>query len=302
MSRLAVVVLNWNGLADTRAALTSLLACRLPPGWEAALMMVDNGSTDGSAQAVRREFPAVEVLALPENRRFAGGNDAGLTRALAAGADAVMLVNNDTEADPGLFERLIGALDADPKAGAAAPLIRFAGPGERIWYAGGWCVPWLGLVAHRGLRARDRGQFTRTEPTGYLTGCCLLARAEAWERVGLLDERYYIYAEDADWSLRARAAGYRLLFVPGARLTHKVSAAAGAASPFKIAHRLRANLTLFARHARGLGRVTWLPCFLLQQVALAFWLLARGRFAAAGAVPRALWAAALGQPAAEMRP
>ncbi|MEK7330933.1 MAG: glycosyltransferase family 2 protein, partial [Candidatus Eisenbacteria bacterium] len=182
-----------------------------------------------------------------------------------------------------------------------APLICFAEPRDRIWYAGGRCVPALGLVAHRGLRAHERGQFTAVETTGYLTGCCLLARREAWETVGLLDERYFIYAEDADWSLRTRAAGYRLLFVPQARLWHKVSAASGAASPWKIYQRLRANLTLIARHARGVGRLTWLPCFLVQQAALALWLLARGQVGAALAVPRALWDAANGQPAGEVR-
>ncbi len=301
MRRLAIVVLNWNGLTDTRAALLSLSACRVPAGWQAALMMVDNGSTDGSAEAVGREFPAVEVLALRENRRFAGGNDEGLRRALASGADAVMLVNNDTEADSGLLEHLLAALEADPAAGAAAPLIAFAEPRDRIWYAGGRCVPALGFAAHRGLRARERGQYRAVEATGYLTGCCLLARREAWEKVGLLDERYFIYAEDADWCLRARAAGYRLLFVPRARLWHKVSAASGGASPWKIYQRLRANLTLFARHARGVGRLTWLPCFLAQQGVLALWLLTRGHTAAALAVPRALWDAAIGRPAAQVR-
>ena len=87
---------------------------------------------------------------------------------------------------------------------------------------------------------------------------------DVWERVGPLVERYFIYAEDADWCLRARAAGVRLLFVPTARLWHKVSASSGAASPWKIYQRLRANLTMFARHARGVGRITWLPAFLAQ--------------------------------------
>ncbi len=213
-----------------------------------------------------------------------------------------MLLNNDTEADPELCLRLLLALEQDPGAGAAAPLIYFAAPTDRIWYAGGACVPGIGHAAHRGLRARDRGQFRAVEATGYLTGCCLLATREAWTKVGLLDERYYIYAEDADWSLRAREAGFRLLFVPGARLWHKVSASSGAQSPWKIYQRLRANLMLFARHARGLGRATWLPCFLAQQVALAGWLLARGQARAALAVPRALLDAAIGRPAAEVRP
>jgi GT2 family glycosyltransferase len=300
--RLSVVVLNWNGLADTRAALASLSACRAPAGWQVSLMMVDNGSTDGSVEAVRREFPAVEVVALPGNRRFAGGNNEGMKRALAAGADAIMLINNDIEAGGGLFDHLIGALERDPEAGAVAPLICFAEPRDVIWYAGGRCVPALGFAAHRGLRDPDRAQYKHVEATGYLTGCCLLASRKAWLEVGPLDERYHIYAEDADWSLRARDAGFKLLFVPRARLWHKVSAASGASSPWKIYQRLRANLTLFSRHATGFGRITWLPCFLAQQAALVLWLLARGQVGAAFAVPRALVDALFGRPAGEVRP
>jgi hypothetical protein len=297
MKTLAVVVLNWNGLEDTRALLPTLARCRAPEGWSARVLVVDNGSSDGSAEKIAPEFPAVEVLALPENRRFAGGCNAGLRRALDQGADAVMLLNNDTEADPGLFEKLVLALEEDPRAGAAAPLICFQQPLDVIWYAGGRCVPGLGLAAHRGLRQYDRGQYRAVEETDYLTGCCLLATRAAWEKVGLLDESYFLYAEDADWCLRARAAGLRLLFVPAARMWHKVSASSGAASPWKIYQRLRANLALFQRHAHGLGRVTWLPCFLAQQKVLALWLLVRGHGAAAGAVPRALWDALRGRPA-----
>lgn len=295
MKRLVIVVLNWNGLEDTRALLGTLERCRVPEGWSASVMVVDNGSSDGSAASLARDFPQVELLALPVNLRFAGGNNQGLKRALASGASAVMLLNNDTEADPALLERLLMALAEHPEAAAAAPLIYFATPSRRIWYAGGRCAPALGLAAHRGLRALDRGQYRAIERTGYLTGCCLLARREAWEKVGLLDERYHIYAEDADWSLRARAAGFTLLFVPTARLWHKVSAKAGDRSGWKIYQRLRANLTLFSRHARGLGRLSWAPAFVLQQVALATWLALSGRAEAALAVPRALWDAALGR-------
>lgn len=301
MKTLAVIVLNWNGLEDTRALLRTLERCRAPEGWTVRVMVVDNGSTDGSAATLAHEFPTVEIVALPENRRFAGGNNEGLRRALAAGADAAMLLNNDTEADPQMFERLVLALEQDPKAGAVAPLIFFVRPLERIWYAGGTCIPSLGLAAHRGLRAEYTGQYRSVEETGYLTGCCLLATREAWERVGLLDERYFIYAEDADWSLRARAAGYRLLFVPTARLWHKVSSSTGASSPWKIYQRLRANLTLFARNTKGVARITWLPAFLAQQMVLMGWLILRGQPAAAGAVPRALWDAAKGRNPAEVK-
>jgi GT2 family glycosyltransferase len=216
------VVLNWNGADDTLSLLATLGRCRLPSDWRLHVLVVDNGSTDGSVEKLAAAFPEVERMALAENRRFAGGNNVGVQRALAAGADAVMLLNNDTEADPALIERLLLALDQDPAAGAASPLIYLAAPRDRIWYAGARLVVPLGLAAHRGLRSREHGQYRAVEETGYLTGCCLVARREVWEKVGLLDERYHIYAEDSDWSLRVRAAGYRLLFVPTGRLWVKV--------------------------------------------------------------------------------
>ena len=302
MSTVAVIVLSWNGAAMTRDTLRSLAQCRLPAGWRLWTLVVDNASSDGSPQMVRDEFPDVELLPLAENRRFAGGNNAGLEHALAAGADAVMLLNNDVVADPGLVEKLLHALAESPDAGAAAPLIYHAPPTDRIWYAGGRCTPWLAWSAHRGIRVRDRGQFRSIEETGYLTGCCLLATAAAWRKVGLLDERYFLYAEDADWSLRARAAGYRLLFVPTARLWHRVSASSGGAmNPWKVYQRLRANLELWSLHARGAARLTWMPAMLVQQTAYAALLLARGHGAAAAAVPRALLDAVLGKDPARVR-
>ena len=277
MKTLAVVVLNWNGLADTRALLPTLERCRVPEGWRVRVLVVDNGSSDGSAAAIAREFPAVEVVALPENRRFAGGCNAGLERALAGGADAVMLLNNDTEAEPGLLEHLLLALEQDPAAGAAAPLICLRRPLDRIWYAGGRCVPALGLAAHRGLRQRDRGPVPRGR-ADRLPDRLLPARhrARRGSGSGRSTSATSSTPRTPTGALRARAAGFRLLFVPTARLWHKVSASSGAASPWKIYQRLRANLTLFARHARGVGRLTWLPCFLAQQAALAAWLLLRG--------------------------
>ena len=294
MKSLTVIVLNWNGLADTRALLPTLERSRMPLGWRLRVMVVDNGSTDGSPAAISGEFPNVEFVVLAENRRFAGGNNEGLRRAMARMDDAIMLLNNDTEADPGMLEHLILALEQEPRAGAVAPLIYFGAPSRTIWYAGGRCIPALGHASHRGLRTLDDGRYRSLEETGYLTGCALLAWRSVWERTGLLDERYFIYAEDCDWCLRARAAGFRLLFVPTARLWHKVSASSGTGSPWKIYQRLRANLTMFARHARGPARLTWLPAFAAQQLVLAVWLALCGQLAAALAVPRAFIDAARG--------
>jgi GT2 family glycosyltransferase len=301
VKRLAVIVLNWNGLNDTLAALDALARCRLPAGWALWTIVVDNGSTDGSVESLSARRDA-ELIALPHNLRFAGGNNAGLERALAGGAEAIALLNNDTEADAALFERLLLALEQDAGAGVVGPLIYYGPPSDRIWYAGGICRPGIGWTRHRGIGGRDHGQYRAVEPTGYVTGCCLLARREVWEKVGLLDDEYYIYAEDADWCLRARAAGYRLLFVPTARLWHKVSASSGVSSPWKIYHKVRAGLRLCRRHARGPGRITWLPGVLVANAALAAFLLLKGQVAAAAAVPRALADAARGIRAGEAMP
>ena len=302
MKTLTVIVLGWNGLALTRATLDSLAACRVPEGWRAHVMVVDNASTDGSPAAIAAEYPWVDLQALAENRRFAGGNNVGIARALDQGADAIMLLNNDVVADPWLYEKLLAALEENPKAGAAAPLIYHALPSDVIWYAGGRCDTRWAHTAHVGIRERDRGQYRAIERTGYLTGCCLLATAECWRKVGPLDESYFIYAEDADWSLRARAAGYELLFVPTARLWHQVSASSGgAASAWKLYQRTRANALLWSRHARGLDAFTSKLGFLAQHVALLFLLAARGNFPGARGVWTALADGVSGRSPAEVK-
>ncbi len=296
MKALWVVVLTWNGYADTRALLSSLARCRSPEGWAVVPLVVDNASSDGTPEKLGAEFPQVRLRVNAANLRFAGGNNVGLREALAQGADAVALLNNDTEADPELWARLVQAIEERADLTAAAPLIYYQRPPDRIWYAGGRLVPALGLAAHRGLRSKDRGRYRRLERTGYLTGCCLVASRAVWEKVGLLDEGYPLYAEDADWSLRARHAGVELLFVPTARLWHRVSASSGGQSPLKIYLRARANLRLFSRQTRGVGRLSWWPAFLLQQVALGAVYLWGGRPRLAGALGRALWDHARGRP------
>ena len=302
MKTIAVIVLSWNGAQLTRETLDSLRLCRVPAGWRAHVIVVDNASHDGSPKVVAEEYPWCELIALESNRRFAGGNNVGIVRALEQGADAIMLLNNDVQADPGLYEHLLAALAEEPAAGGAAPLIYHAAPTDRIWYAGGTCEAAFAFTAHVGIRQRDHGQYRSVVHTGYLTGCCLLATRAAWEKVGLLDERYFIYAEDADWSLRARAAGFPLLFVPTARLWHQVSASSGGAmNAWKIYQRLRANAQMWASHATGLARLTWGPAFLAQQAVLWTMLVLRGNLAAASAIPRALLDAMAGKDPAEVK-
>ena len=137
-----------------------------------------------------------------------------------------------------------------PTAGLVAPKILYQSPPSLIWYAGGELSFWTGTMRHVGIRQQDRGQFDGAGPTQYATGCCVLARRALIERIGMLDETYHMYAEDADWSLRAHRAGFDVLYAPAGVLWHRVSVSAGGnLSLFKLTNKFRGNFRFFARYA-----------------------------------------------------
>ncbi len=274
-----VIVLNWNGEAVIRECLDSLLAMTYP---SYKVMVVDNASSDGSADAVATDYPQVKLLRMPENLMYAGGNNAGIEAALSDGAEAVMLVNNDTRADPELLTLLAAALRDSPRAGAAGPKILYYDAPEVIWSAGGKVHVPLGLVRHIGIRRADSGRYDSQREVDYLTGCCLLLRAEALASVGALDTSYVIYSEDVDWCLRARMKGWTSIFVPEARLWHKVSfSSGGGLTPFKAYYRMRSNVLIFRRFSRPIHWLTWPAATAAFAAVMAFTQALRGRFGVA---------------------
>lgn len=283
--RLGVVVLNWNGLDHLRELLPSLYASEYP---EFFVLVVDNGSGDASVAWVRREFPATELLALGENRRFSGGNNAGATRALELGAEIVLLLNNDTTVAPDCLHWLARAFQEDAELGVAGPRICYYDEPERIWYGGGKIVRSLGVVSHRAIR---RGVNEGVDPRGetdWVSGCALAVRKEIWSSLGGLDEGYYIYAEDVDFCLRAADLGAKILYEPSALVMHKVSASVGGAnSAFKSYHKSRAGLRLFRRHNSGLALLSAYCGLAAHDLAAIAWSLLRGNVRAAAAIVRA---------------
>lgn len=215
------------------------------------ILVVDNGSTDGSVNAIRERFPDVEILPLGENRRFAGGNNAGIRHALARGADLMLLLNNDTTVDPGYLDPMVDRIRSDPAIGIVAPKILYSSEPDVLWYAGGAISFWRGTMRHLGIREKDRGQRDLSGDTDYATGCCLLARKELVATIGLLDESYFMYTEDADWCIRARRAGYRIVYEPRAKIWHRLSISVGGhLSPFKLLNKARGTAIFFLRYAR----------------------------------------------------
>ena len=247
----AAVVLSWNGREATLACLRSLAAAA-PRPW---LVVVDNGSTDGSADAVAAEFPDALLVRNAENRGFAGGMNVGIQAALDAGADGVVTLNNDMEVEPGFLAPLVESV-ADPGVAAACAQVLFADEPPRVWYAGATFSP------TRGYSGRNTGYGGPPVPpatppyeSDRACGGAMLVRREVFERVGLFDETLFAYAEDTDWSLRARAVGLRVVVVPASVIRHEVSASSGGeSSPNTLYYDLRNLLVVAERHA-PLGRL-----------------------------------------------
>jgi len=256
---LFAVVLSWNGGEDTLAALRSL------DGIES--ICVDNGSTDGSDHAVAVQFPSVELIRTGANLGFAGGNNAGIKRAIERGADWVLLLNNDATAEAGLAAALADAATARPDAGLLACKILLE-DGRRVQYAGATFnarLGYSGRVATSGpevVRDVDRAD-----------GAALAVSRAAVERAGLLDEALFMYVEDVDWSLRIRRAGFGVVFVPGARVRHKGSVATGGrSSTTNLYYDTRNTIVVAERHerlprgARALRRGVIVGAHLVQAV------------------------------------
>lgn len=217
----AVIILNWNNWRDTVSCVD---ACRRLSWPQFRILVVDNHSTDQSAEMLRLHCPDVELIETGANLGFAGGNNIGIRRALELGAEFVWLLNNDAVPAPDALEALVKALSTTPEAACATSKIYYMHDPQKIWFAGGaWSKGCLRL-RQQGAGQIDTGQFDRIREIGSVTGCSMLVPAAMIHIIGFLDERYFLYWEDTDWSARAVTKKYKLLFVPDSHVWHKVSA------------------------------------------------------------------------------
>lgn len=216
MTNAWLVILNWNGRADTLELLSSLSEADLP---NTTVLVVDNGSSDGTIEAVRATHPWVKTLQTGNNLGFAGGNNSGINFAQQHGADVIGILNNDTLVARDFWPPLVSVANQD--ATAVSPDIRYAKEPDRSWFYGGVSSRTEGWARHlQDNEQLDRQGLKRTE---ILTGCCLVASTETWREVGGFDESLFLIFEDSDWSMRAREKGVDLVLQPLSRIEHKVS-------------------------------------------------------------------------------
>lgn len=221
--KLAIIILNWNGKHDTIACIASLQPTA------ATIIVVDNGSSDGSAAAIRNTYPDITVLETGKNLGYAGGNNIGIKHALSNEYQLILILNNDTVASPKFIQELIAETERDANVGIFGGKPCLLDNPARLDHLGG---VWNAKTAEFLLIGnRAPASFNTQMPLDYVCGCAMLIRRTVFEKIGLFDPDYFLFWEEADFCMRAKKAGFENKICNNAILLHKVSASFSGGKP-----------------------------------------------------------------------
>ena len=245
MPKVTIILVNYNGSSDTCECLRSLAQITYP---SYNIVVIDNGSRDvHEAHELQKSFPDMTMIRSDENKGFAGGNNIGIRVAQERGSDYVLLLNNDTTADAKFLDAMVAAAETDARIGIVGAKIYYHAEPEMIWYDGG-SFSWNKGVRHTHIGTRDmRSGDATPRSTDFITGCAMLVRMSALKKIGLLEESFFMYHEDADWCLRARKEGFLLVVAPEAHVWHKIARSAVTMGEPKIHYYDARNSLLLAR-------------------------------------------------------
>jgi GT2 family glycosyltransferase len=283
--RIGVVTITYNSGAVIREFMHSLLNQTYE---DFSVHAVDNASTDDTvAQLSACTDSRLKVIHNSRNVGVAEGNNIGIKAALNDGCHLVLLVNNDTVFGPDLLAQLAEGL-RQQKGDMAVPKILFFDNPSRIWCAGGYLSALRGSARHFGLGEPDGGQFDQPRTVTYSPTCCMLIRREVFDRIGLMDAKYFAYFDDTDFCWRARQADLELLYLPSARLLHKVaSLTGGSESEFSIRYGVRNRVYYILKNSSRWKSFFYLPIY--QAYVVFKYLLYQRRPKAFVIAQRALW-------------
>jgi GT2 family glycosyltransferase len=249
MDSVCIVVLSYNGLQDTRKCLASLQGA-LRPG--ATPLLVDNGSTDGTQEAVAREFPWCQILRVDKNNGPSAGNNAGIRHALDAGFKWVLLLNNDTTVSEGLVERLMTAAAAHPDYKVIGPVINYMDEPALVMTDGvTFNPPGRGGLFIRKPVPLAEGRTPGITPVDVVNGCCMLISADVFRSIGLFDEEFFIYHDETDFCLRALEHGFKCGVISEQLVWHKGSSSFKATGKRFARYFDTRNLVYLLRKHRG---------------------------------------------------
>lgn len=275
--KLAVILVNYNGEKYNKACIESILANRGVD--ELRIIVVDNASQDDSMRLLEERYAGddrLELLRLDDNYGFSRANNEGIRRAGEWGADAVLLLNNDTEAAPDLLSGLWACAKRHPGS-VIVPKICYSDDRERLWSAGGHFSPVIKKARHIGLDERDEGQYEQERGIDFATGCCLWIPGEVIEKAGTLDERFFLYYEDTEYSFRLKKAGVSICYCPAAVLYHKVGASTRGADSALCAYYIARNWLLCSRLHLGRRYPLFIAYYALNRTVCCLLWLMRGK-------------------------
>ena len=271
--RTAIVIPNWNGIDELPTCLDSLLAQTL----KAEIIVVENGSIDGSAEMIAAKYPQVTLLIQPKNLGFDGGVNVGIRHALATDHRYIALFNNDAVAESSWLEHLVSTLEKQPTYGIATGKL-LDGSRTHLDTTGDLYTTW-GLAYPRGRKEEDIGQFEVGEDVFGATGGATLYRADMFREIGIFDNDFFAYYEDVDISFRAQLAGWKVRYVPQAIAYHQIGQTSGKIKGFTTYQTIK-NLPWVLWKNVPLGLLpTVLPRFTIAYISFIFASFARKQFA-----------------------
>lgn len=238
------IILNTDRRDDTLACLASLQQATYK---NHSIIVLDNGSSDGSVQAIRSSFPAVQIIELADNHGYAGNNNVGIRAALAQQADWVFVLNEDTILAPDCLAHLVKVCQSDPHIGVVGPMVYHHDEPDIIQSAGGRLGRYW-QSRHIAQNEADQGEFTAPHRVEWISGCAILVRRAVIEQVGMLDERFFCYWEETEWCLRASKQGWCIMHVPQAKLWHKGVQRDYLPSPSVTYYSTRNRFLMLAKH------------------------------------------------------
>lgn len=262
MPRIACIILNWNGGATIRSCVESVHSSA---GVQVQILVVDNGSVDGSLDECQQLYSDIHIMSLENNVGLAAARNIGIRWAIERGFPLVLFIDDDATVDTATLKELAASLLRNPDNGVVTPRI-FSGNGTGvIWYDGGK-LGWFGQPVHRNMWRRENevGAGGIVE-SAFATGCCMMTRTEVLKEVGLLDEEFFVYGEDVDFSFRVRAGGFKVLHLPSASAWHMQSSdtKANRGKWFRDYYVTRNNFLLFRKHYLGMRRLKANMCWFI---------------------------------------
>ncbi len=257
-NNLAIILLNYNGYKDTINCINSIKKSQKIYNYK--IIVVDNNSTDNSLEFLEK-IENIKLIKSNSNDGFAAGNNIGIKYALDNNYKYILLLNNDTEIDSLALFNLLESADSDDKIGIMGARIMYFNNKELINYCGGK-IDWLSCTAvHYNINQPyinlSKGSSVYTD---FITGCCMLIKAEVFKNVGMLPEEYFMYYEDADFCVKVKEKGYELGLCENAIIYHKVSASSGGnQSAFSIKWATRNRMLFMKKYKKYTkGVFSWL--------------------------------------------